>query len=111
MSVEDSESDHEDIDDLLRRIKVRQLNEIDVTSSPYLIEKCYLAIGFLTLFGLTYFYSAIISKLMPDTGIFVLDIIKHDYYFCYLIPLMILPTLIVIYLKWLSMSLFKHTQN
>jgi hypothetical protein len=84
---------------------------MDVSSSPYLIQKCYFAIISLTMLGLAYLYSAIISKVMPDTGFVILDAIKYDYYFCYLIPLMILPTVIVVYLKWLSMSLFQHTQN
>lgn len=58
------------------------------------------------LFGFIFFYAAIFSKLLPDTGIYVLDVIKYDYYFCYLIPLSIIPTYAVIYLNWLSMNHF-----
>lgn len=110
-SKDESDSDREGIEDLLRRIKVRQLDKIDANSFPYLVQKCYLIILVLTVLGAAYFYSAIISKFMPDTGFFILDAVKHDSYFCYLIPLMILPTLIVVYLQWLSMTLFQHTQN
>jgi Phosphatidylinositol N-acetylglucosaminyltransferase subunit Y len=53
-------------------------------------------------------YSAFVSKLMPDTGILVLDFMKHDYYFCYLFPLMLLPTYIVVYINWLAMKFFKN---
>ena len=60
-------------------------------------------------FGLIFLYSAIISKLLPDTGIEILDVIKNDYYFCYLIPLSIVPTYAVIYLNWVAITHF--TQN
>ena len=111
--IDDSSSnlDHDDIEELLRRIKVRQLNDIDIKSTSFLIEKCYFINISLSAIGIAYCYAAIVSKFMPDTGVYILDSIKKDNYFCYLIPLMILPTFIVIYLKWLSMSLFQHTQN
>ena len=108
---DDSDSDREGIEELLRTIKVRQLDKIDANSFPFLVQKCYFIIITLTILGAVYFYSAIISKFMPDTGYFILDAVKYDNYFCYLIPLMILPTLIVVYLQWLSMTLFQHTQS
>ena len=64
---------------------------------------------FISIFiGVLFSYSAFISKLMPDTGILVLDFMKHDYYFCYLFPLMLLPTYIVVYINWLAMKFFKN---
>ena len=59
-------------------------------------------------FGAIFLYTAIISKLLPDTGYFVIDFIKHDYYFCYLIPLSIVPTYAVVYLNWLAMRHFEQ---
>lgn len=58
--------------------------------------------------GVLFIYSAFLSKLMPDTGIFVVDFMKRDYYFCYLLPLMLLPTYIVVYINWLAMKFFKN---
>jgi len=58
--------------------------------------------------GCLFVYAAFISKLLPDTNNYVLDFIKHDYYFCYLIPLSILPTYAVIYLNWLAMKHFEQ---
>jgi len=52
-------------------------------------------------------YAGVISKFLPDTGIILLDDIKYDYYYCYLVPLTILPTYMVIYLNWLSMKFFE----
>lgn len=67
---------------------------------------------FVSIFvGVLFSYSAFISKLMPDTGILVLDFMKHDYYFCYLFPLMLLPTYIVVYINWLAMKFFKNNWN
>ena len=64
---------------------------------------------FISIFiGVVFTYAAFISKLMPDTGISVLDFLKRDYYFCYLIPLMMLPMYIVVYINWLSMKFFKN---
>jgi hypothetical protein len=57
-------------------------------------------------FGLLLFYAIILSKLLPETGIYALDAIKHDEYFCFLIPLAVVPTYIVIYLNWVAMTHF-----
>src|SRR5262245_27809057 len=57
-------------------------------------------------FGFLFLYGVLFSKLMPVTGISVLDAIRNDYYFCYLIPLSIVPTFAVIYLNWLAISHF-----
>ena len=64
---------------------------------------------FLSIFiFILFIYAAFASKLMPDTNIYILDFIKYDYYFCYLIPLMLLPTYIVVYINWLAMKFFKN---
>ena len=59
-------------------------------------------------FGVSFVYAAFISKFMPDTGVLILDFIKEDFYFCYLFPLLLLPTYIVVYINWLAMKFFKN---
>ncbi|KXS17951.1 hypothetical protein M427DRAFT_68116 [Gonapodya prolifera JEL478] len=39
-------------------------------------------------------YCGFVSKMMPDTGWVILDAIKHDNYYCYLVPLTI-PTAVI----------------
>jgi hypothetical protein len=36
------------------------------------------------------------------------DFIKYDEYFCYLLPLSILPTYLILYLNWLAMRHFEQ---
>ncbi len=58
--------------------------------------------------GILFLYAAVVFKMMPITGNYVLNFMNQDHYFCYLIPLMVLPTYIVIYLNWLSTKMFQH---
>ena len=58
--------------------------------------------------AIAYIYAGLISKLLPYSGNEVLDVVKDDVYFCYLIPLILLPTLIMIYLNWLSFEHFRQ---
>jgi phosphatidylinositol glycan anchor class Y biosynthesis protein len=53
-------------------------------------------------------YAIIFSKFSPDFEIKYLDSIKQDHYFCYLVPLTLLPTVVVIYLNWFAMRLFEQ---
>lgn len=64
--------------------------------------------AFFALAGIVYLYMAFLSKLLPDTGYYVIDFFKYDFYFCYLIPLGIIPTYMVIYLNWLAMRHFEQ---
>lgn len=57
---------------------------------------------------LLFIYGAFGSKLLPESGNPFLDAIKYDFYFCYLLPLSILPTLLIIYLNWLAMKHFEQ---
>ena len=50
----------------------------------------------------------VLSKLLPRTGISVLDAVRDDEYYCFLVPLTIVPTLVAIYLNWVGMMFFKH---
>ena len=57
------------------------------------------------LLVLAYLYAALFSKLMPTTGVALLDAIKEDEYFCFLLPLLIIPTFFIVYLNWVSFQL------
>lgn len=79
--------------------------QINTTKSKWIGS---LLLIFSISFGLIFIYAAIISKLLPETGIGILDAIKNDEYFCYLIPLSIIPTYAVIYLNWVAITHFTH---
>jgi hypothetical protein len=69
--------------------------------------------GYLLLFAAATFfvlcsYAAVFSKLMPETGVAVLDGIRNDRYYCLLIPLLIPVTVIVVYMNWLGLKIFRH---
>lgn len=66
-----------------------------------------LLIIFSCIFGCIFFYAAILSKFLPHSGNDYLDAIKEDYYYCYLMPLAVLPTYIMIYLNWVCMKLYE----
>lgn len=101
------ESEH-DLEHLLNNLHVRRINSINVTDFKHIEQKCRLTIVFSVVISLVYFYAAFISKMLPYTGYFILDSMKDDYYVCYLLPLMIVPTIVVVYLEWLSMTFFQH---
>jgi hypothetical protein len=51
----------------------------------------------------------IFSKFMPDTGNAVIDWIKYDHYYCYVIVVALFPVLpVFIYSNWLSLKFFRH---
>jgi len=53
-------------------------------------------------------FAVLIAKVIPETGVELLDAVKHDRYYCYLVPLL-LPTLVIFrYWSWLSMQFFQH---
>lgn len=53
-------------------------------------------------------YALVISKLLPATGNWILDSIKQDRYYCFLIPLTLPVTFLAVYFHWLSLKFFKH---
>ncbi|CAM6108823.1 unnamed protein product [Calypogeia fissa] len=65
-----------------------------------------IATGVLLL--VVFLYAAIVSKMLPPTGIFVLDALRADWYYNLLVPLTIPTMVVAVYLHWLSMKLFKH---
>jgi hypothetical protein len=53
-------------------------------------------------------YALVVSKFMPDLGNPILDWIKHDYYYSSLVTVLIPVTVIFVYLNWLSLKFFRH---
>jgi hypothetical protein len=68
----------------------------------------YIILIISVLYGIIFIYCAFLSKIFPISDIWILKYIKDDYYFCYLFPLMIIPTYIALYLNWLAMQFFQH---
>jgi hypothetical protein len=48
-----------------------------------------------------------LAKAMPATGLGVLDFLRDDYYYAYLLPLCIPTTILGMYLNWVSMKIFR----
>jgi hypothetical protein len=96
--------EQEDVEMLFRSLGFRQLDRVEVNSTW--TGKIILFVT--VLCGILYVYAAIVSKFLPDTGVEWLDFFKYDFYFCFLIPLLIFPTYSVIYLNWLAMKSFEH---
>lgn len=55
------------------------------------------------------FYAMIVSPLVGETGHVLLDFVKADNYYCFLVPLLIPASLIFIYANWVSVKFFRHT--
>lgn len=69
---------------------------------------CYILILFSVFMASMFFYASVVSKFMPDTGIEEIDFIKYDRHYCYLIPMLILPTYVFLYFNWLSIQIFEN---
>lgn len=98
MQIED-----ENVELLFKSLGLRHFENMPMKPNLHIAYSIFYSSIFV---GIVFLYAAFISKIMPDTGIYFLDFMKMDYYFCYLIPLMVLPTYIVIYINWLAMKLF-----
>ncbi len=77
-------------------------------SDSRIVRNGYVLLAVSVLFFVVSMYTLIASKLMPDTGHFVLDAIKHDRYYSFLVPLTLVATLVTVYLNWLSLKFFRH---
>ena len=54
-------------------------------------------------------YSMIISiLLMPYTGIHILDWIKDDEHYVFLVPSLVVTVMVFAYWNWVSMKFFRH---
>ena len=76
-------------------------------------DELVVPIGYLLMVGSFLFcagslYTIVLSKVLPDFDNLFLDAIKHDHYYCYLIPACIPVTMIFIYFNWLSLKFFRH---
>lgn len=91
--------------EFLRRLGVRDLEEDEVGGRALF---CYsiAIIALSAVLGSCLLYAALLSKLLPRTGNVFLDAVKDDQYYCYFVPLAILPTYLVLYLNWLSLTYF-----
>ncbi len=65
-----------------------------------------LALGFL-FFSLT-LYTTTVSKLLPRSGIWVLDAIKDDHYYCLLVPLTLVITSLFVTCNWMAFKVFRY---
>lgn len=52
-------------------------------------------------------YAIVISKWMPESGVWMLDAIKHDTYYCLLVPYTCLIAIVFLSVNWFSMKVFK----
>ncbi|KAJ3366030.1 hypothetical protein GGF32_007530 [Allomyces javanicus] len=55
-----------------------------------------------------FLYAAIISKVLPATGVWWLDAIRNDWYYCFLIPLMAPVSIFFLIWNWYGKKLFRH---
>ncbi|PRP85065.1 hypothetical protein PROFUN_07249 [Planoprotostelium fungivorum] len=67
---------------------------------------CLLFLVF-TFFGASVF-TIYISKVLPETGNPLLDTIREDHHYCYLIPLSLMTTYLFFFNNWLAMKFFRH---
>ncbi len=96
----------ETTEDFIKELKIRSINKTAIHAQSAFYGYCII---FTAVFvAILFIYSAFLAKLLPHTGYVILDSIKDDYYFCYLVPLTILPTYLIIYLNWLAMRHFEQ---
>jgi hypothetical protein len=102
-------SQSEEVEKCENNLKELGIRNIARVSQPANIEQYGYAITtFFAFFGGFFFYAAFISKIAPDFGNSVIIFFKNDYYFCYLVPLAIIPSYLIIYLNWLAMRHFEQ---
>jgi hypothetical protein len=54
-------------------------------------------------------YAAVVSKLVPETGHYLLDWARADRYYCLMVPCSWVVTVLTVYLNWLGMKFFRHS--
>ncbi len=90
---------------LLKLVKQRRYesNAIDGILGLFLIFSALLIFTF-------YFYYFFISKFFIGyTGNIILDWIKDDDYYCYLLPATFVSTVFFMYANWSAMKYFRHS--
>jgi hypothetical protein len=96
----------ETTEDFIKLLKIR--NNSKITLHPNIHLYGYFMVFAFSALGICFIYGAFISKLLPESQYSILKVIKDDYYFCYLFPLAILPTCLIIYFNWLAFTHFVH---
>ncbi len=96
----------ETTEEFIKLLKIR--NNSKVTLHPNLSLYGYFMVFAFSILGFCFIYGAFISKLLPDSQYSFINVIKDDYYFCYLLPLAILPTYLIIYFNWLAFTHFQQ---
>ena len=72
-----------------------------------IIGYCLIFFGAIIFVGST--YAMIISKIfMPYTGNAILDWVKDDEHYIFLVPSMVVTVIIFAYWNWVSMKFFRH---
>ena len=94
--------------ELFKRLNLRDFRNNEPQSRLSYEFPAYCVIAFTSLFLFIFIYASFISAFVPDSGISVIDFLKYDQYYIYLLPIMILPTYIVIYLNWMAIRMFEH---
>eukprot|EP00922_Rhytidocystis_sp_ex-Travisia-forbesii_P014386 GHVS01021543.1.p1 GENE.GHVS01021543.1~~GHVS01021543.1.p1 ORF type:complete len:202 (-),score=18.81 GHVS01021543.1:106-711(-) len=69
----------------------------------------YCLVAACSLYLFASFYLMVLSKLLPRTGIFILDAIRDDWYYSIWLPFLFPTTILFVYWNWLSMKFFKHS--
>lgn len=68
---------------------------------------CLLLLASFCFFVLS-IYAMLVSEHMPDTGIELVDAIKRDQYYCYLVPFTLPVFVIFVVSNWVSLKFFRH---
>jgi phosphatidylinositol N-acetylglucosaminyltransferase subunit Y len=101
----DENSLDESVEELFKTLGLRRFGQACTSPNVFV---AYTVLVMSVLIGTAYFYAAVVSNFVPDTGIYFLDAIKKDQYFCFLAPLTILPIYVFAYVNWLSMTFFEN---
>ena len=89
-------------------IKLRDFEDDEPNPQPIHKFRAYIVLIVAILSLVVYIYAAFVTKMLgPDSQLPFASILKNDFYYCYLIPLTLLPTYFVLYLNWLSMQYFE----
>jgi hypothetical protein len=62
---------------------------------------------FFFLIPLFYCYCAILSKLLPETGVWWIDVVARDRYYVLLIPLMLPVLVFFVFCNWMGLKYFR----
>ncbi|KDO18620.1 hypothetical protein SPRG_16050 [Saprolegnia parasitica CBS 223.65] len=72
----------------------------------------YVIVGLSFAFFMTFLYLIVVAKLLPpsdDPARFpMMETIRQDHFYCYLIPLTIPAGFIAMYINWVSLKYFRH---